>query len=148
MNEYDLVVRGGTVVTGIGTFRGDVGIRQGRIAALGERLEGTNTLDAGGLLVLPGGVDSHCHIEQLQPDGGADEESFVTGSVSALAGGTTTVISFSAQFKGCRISETLAEYHRRARKALVDYSFHQIITDPSDVVIAMKWRLWRRVCAA
>ena len=57
MNEYDLVVRGGTVVTGIGTFRGDVGIRQGRIAALGERLEGTNTLDAGGLLVLPGGVD-------------------------------------------------------------------------------------------
>ena len=135
MNEYDLVVRGGTVVTGIGTFRGDVGIRQGRIAALGERLEGTNTLDAGGLLVLPGGVDSHCHIEQLQPDGGADEESFVTGSVSALAGGTTTVISFSAQFKGCRISETLAEYHRRARKALVDYSFHQIITDPSDVVI-------------
>ncbi len=75
MNEYDLVVRGGTVVTGIGTFRGDVGIRQGRIAALGERLEGTNTLDAGGLLVLPGGVDSHCHIEQLQPDRGADEES-------------------------------------------------------------------------
>ena len=70
MNEYDLVVRGGTVVTGIGTFRGDVGIRQGRIAALGERLEGTNTLDAGGLLVLPGGVDSHCHIEQLRAQGG------------------------------------------------------------------------------
>jgi len=69
----------------------------------------------GGLLVLPGGVDSHCHIEQLQPDGGADEERFVTGSVSALAGGTTTVISFSAQFKGCRISETLAEYHRRGK---------------------------------
>jgi len=42
--------------------------------AVGANLAGARTLDAGGLLVLPGGVDSHCHIEQLQPGGGADEE--------------------------------------------------------------------------
>ncbi len=74
----------------------------------------TQTLDAGGLYVMPGGVDTHCHIEQLRPNGGADEESFVTGSTACLAGGTTTVITFAAQFKGHGIRDTLAEYHRRA----------------------------------
>ena len=96
--EYDLVVRGGTVVTGADIFVADVGVRQGRIAAVGDKLDGARMLDAGGLLVLPGGVDTHCHIEQLQPDGSVDEESFTSASISALAGGTTSVITFSAQF--------------------------------------------------
>jgi dihydropyrimidinase len=136
MADFDLVVRGGTVVTASDTMRCDIGIAGGRIVALAERLDGPRVLDAGGLLVLPGGVDTHCHIEQLQPGGGADEESFVTGSRSALAGGTTTAISFAAQFKGHGIADTLAEYHRRARAgAMIDYSFHQIITDPTDAVI-------------
>ncbi len=132
MPEFDLVIRGGTVVTAADTYRADVGVRDGRIAAVGERLEGTDTLDAGGLYVMPGGVDTHCHIEQLRPNGKADEESFTTGSTACLAGGTTTVVTFAAQFKGHGIRDTLAEYRRRAKKAMVDYSFHQIITDPSD----------------
>ena len=135
MADYDLVIRGGTVVTAADTFRADVGVRDGRIAAIGEKLDGAQALDAGGLLVMPGGVDTHCHIEQLRPNGGADEESFVTGSTACLAGGTTTVITFAAQFKGHGIRDTLAEYHRRAKQAMVDYSFHQIITDPSDSVV-------------
>src|SRR5690348_9823290 len=80
MPEFDLVIRGGTVVTAADTYRADVGVRDGRIAAVGERLGGTDTLDAGGLYVMPGGVDTHCHIEQLRPHGGTDEESFSTGS--------------------------------------------------------------------
>jgi dihydropyrimidinase len=136
VGDYDLVIRGGTVVTGTDTFRADVGVDGERIAAIGDGLSGKRTLDAGGLLVMPGGVDSHCHIEQLQEGGGADEETFVTGSRSAIAGGTTTVITFSTQFKGQGIGATLAEYHRRAASAMVDYSFHQIVTDPTDDVIA------------
>ena len=135
MPDYDLVIRGGTVVTPAEAFCADIGIRAGRIAALGDRLEGAETIDAGGLLVMPGGVDTHCHIEQLRPDGGADEESFVTGSTSALAGGTTSVITFSAQFKGHKIADSLPEYRRRAARAMVDYGFHQIIADPTDSVI-------------
>ena len=135
MAAYDLVVRGGTVVTGTDTIRADVAIRGGRIAAIGEGLEGASTLDAGGLLVLPGGVDTHCHIEQLQDGGGADEDTWSTGSTACLAGGTTSVVTFSTQFKGHGILEPLAEYRRRAARALVDYSFHQIITDASDDVI-------------
>ena len=100
MAEFDLIVRGGTVVTASDQFAADIGIRAGRIAAIADRLEGGPELDASGLLVLPGGVDSHCHIEQLKPGGGSDEETFTTGSTAALAGGTTSVVTFSAQFKG------------------------------------------------
>ncbi len=128
MPDYDLVIAGGTVVTAADVFPADVGIRDGRVAAVGLDLRGARTLDASGLLVMPGGVDSHCHIEQLQEGGGADEETFTTGSRSALAGGTTTVIPFSTQFKGQGLTASLAEYRRRAAAAMVDYSFHQIIT--------------------
>ena len=135
MADYELVIAGGTVVTAADMFRADVGIVGGRIAAVGVGLTGARTIDAGGLLVMPGGVDSHCHIEQLHEDGGADEETFVTGSRSALAGGTTTIIPFSAQFKGQGLTATLAEYRRRASAAMVDYTFHQIICDATDDVI-------------
>ncbi len=116
MTEFDLIVRGGTVVTASDQFAADIGIRAGRIAALADRLEGGPVLDADGLLVLPGGVDSHCHIEQLQDGGGADEETFATGSTAALAGGTTSVVTFSTQFKGGGVLAPLAEYHRRAQR--------------------------------
>ncbi len=135
MADYELVVAGGTVVTASDVFRADVGIAGGRIAAVGLDLKGDSRIEADGLLVMPGGVDSHCHIEQLRADGGADEETWVSGSTSALAGGTTSVITFSAQFKGRGILEPLAEYRRRASQAMVDYSFHQIIADASDEVI-------------
>ena len=135
MSDYDLIIRGGTVVTGTDTVRADVGIRGGRIAAVADSLSGAETLDAGGLLVLPGGVDTHCHIEQLRADGTADEETWDSGSASCLAGGTTSVITFSTQFKGHGILAPLAEYRRRAARSMVDYSFHQIITDATDEVI-------------
>jgi len=135
MPDYDLVIAGGTVVTAADMVRADIGIIGERIAAIGLDLKGTRRIDADGLLVMPGGVDTHCHIEQLQEHGGADEESWTSGSTSALAGGTTSVITFSAQFKGRGILEPMAEYRRRASQAMVDYSFHQIISDASDDVI-------------
>jgi dihydropyrimidinase len=137
MADYDLVIRGGTVVTASDEFRADVGVRGGRIAALGEGLRGGRELDAGGLLVMPGGVDTHCHIEQLRGGGDVDEETWETGSRSALAGGTTSVVTFSMQFKGSAIAPSLADYRARAQRgAMVDYGFHQIVTDPTDDVLA------------
>ncbi len=135
MSQYSIVIKGGTVVTAADSFRADVAIDGERIAAIGSALAGDRVINAGGLLVMPGGVDTHCHIEQLQPGGMADEESFVTGSRSALAGGTTSVVTFSTQFKGEPIGPALAEYRRRAGQAMVDYSFHQIITDATDQVV-------------
>jgi dihydropyrimidinase len=137
MAEFDLVVRGGTVVTASDSVRADVGVRGGRIAAVAERItDGARVIDAGGLLVMPGGVDTHCHIEQHEAGGGISEESFASGSRSCFAGGTTSVVTFASQHKGHAIAETLDDYRARARAgAAVDYSFHQIITDPTDEVV-------------
>ncbi|MCB8874838.1 dihydropyrimidinase [Acidisoma silvae] len=137
MGSFDRVVRGGIVVTGSDTVRADIGIIGETIAAIGLDLstDGADVIDAGGLLVLPGGVDPHCHIEQLEPDGSSYEDSFAHASASCFAGGTTSVITFAAQFKGQRLGPVLAEYHRRAAQGMVDYSFHQIINDPFYAVV-------------
>jgi dihydropyrimidinase len=136
MPDHDLVIRGGTVATAFGTTRCDVGIRDGRIATLAERIEdNARVLDAGGLLVLPGGVDTHCHIEQPEANGTVHEESFVSASTSAFAGGTTSVVCFIPQFKGAGILDRFAEYRARAAHAMLDHAFHQIISDPTDEVV-------------
>ncbi len=133
---HDILIRGGTIVTATAQFQADLAIDGERIAAIGHGLQGRTVIDATNRLVLPGGVDTHCHIEQLQADGGADEETWSTGTRSALAGGTTSVVTFSTQFKGRPIGPSLAEYRKRARASRLDYALHQIITDPSPEVLA------------
>jgi dihydropyrimidinase len=133
---FDLVLRGGTVAAADGTRKCDVGIRGGTIAALGDKLAGKRTLDASGKLVLPGGIDSHCHIEQLSGMGIMSADDFYTGTVSAAFGGTTTIIPFAAQHRGTSVTATLADYHARAKtKAVIDYGFHLIIGEPTDQVL-------------
>jgi dihydropyrimidinase len=136
MPEYDLVIRGGLVATAFGAARCDISVKDGRIAAIAETITGAaQVIEADGLYVLPGGVDTHCHIEQLEANGTVHEDSFVTASASAFSGGTTSAICFASQFKGHPVGPTLDDYRRRARAAMLDYSFHQIITDPTDEVI-------------
>ena len=136
MDDFDLVIRGGLVVNANGTARCDVGVRGGRITALAEQLSGGGReIDATGRLVLPGGIDSHCHIDQRSSTGGRNAESFESGTRSAACGGTTTIICFAAQEKGELLAPVVEDYHRRARQSSIDYSFHLIISDPSDVVI-------------
>lgn len=133
---HDLVIRGGLVATAFGVVRCDVGVADGRIATLAEHIPGgENVRDAKGLLVLPGGVDSHCHIEEPKPDGGHSEESFVTASRAAFAGGTTSVVSFIPQWKGHGVWERFEDYRARAATGMLDHAFHQIISDPTDAVM-------------
>ncbi len=131
---HDLVVRGGTVVTATETLRCDVGIDGGRIAALGSALpSGRRELDARGLYVLPGGIDSHVHLEQLSSAGVVCADDFHSGTVSAAFGGTTTVVPFAAQHRGMKLRAVVEDYHRRAsEKAVIDYAFHLIVTDPTE----------------
>ena len=81
--------------------------------------------------MLPGGVDSHCHIEQLSGMGIWNADDFESGTVSAAFGGTTTVIPFAAQHHGQSMREVVADYRERARKAVIDHAFHMIVSDPS-----------------
>jgi dihydropyrimidinase len=70
MADYDLVVRNGTLATASDVFRADIGISDGRIATIGAKLApGRREINAEGRIVAPGGVDSHCHIEQLSSMG-------------------------------------------------------------------------------
>jgi dihydropyrimidinase len=132
----DLVIRGGTVVTAERQWRADVGIEGERIAALGAGLSAKRTLDATGKLVLPGGVDSHCHIEQLSSMGVMTADDFYSATVSAAHGGTTTVIPFCAQHRNDDLRKVLADYHERARaKAVIDYGFHLIIANPDEATL-------------
>ncbi|MFN2646244.1 MAG: dihydropyrimidinase [Burkholderiales bacterium] len=129
----DLVIRGGTVATAEKTFRADVGIEGERIAALGDGLSAKRVIDATGKLVVPGGVDSHCHIEQLSSMGVMTADDFYSATVSAAHGGTTTVIPFCAQHRNDDLRNVLADYHERARsKAVIDYGFHLIIANPDE----------------
>ncbi|MFC7612127.1 hypothetical protein [Teichococcus aestuarii] len=87
MDGFDLVVRGGTLATAAEVFEADIGIRDGRIAALGHGLgRGREEISAKGMIVTPGGLDSHCHLEEMGQDGSLHEESFASGSAAALAG--------------------------------------------------------------
>ena len=131
--SLDLVIRGGTVATAEKTFQADVGIEGDKVAALGPALSGKRTIDASGKLVLPGGVDSHCHIEQLSSMGVMTADDFYSATVSAAYGGTTTVIPFCAQHRNDDLRKVLADYHERARtKAVIDYGFHLIIANPDE----------------
>jgi dihydroorotase (multifunctional complex type) len=88
--RMDVGILGGTVVTPAAMFRKNVYVKGGAIAALtSERLSARQAIDASGLYVLPGMVDSHVHF--MDP-GETHREDFVTGSTAAAVGGTTTVI--------------------------------------------------------
>ncbi len=134
---FDLVVRHGRVVLPHGTFDIDVGIRDGLVAALGPDLPaGRRTVSAAGRIVLPGGVDSHCHMDQQPWEGKATADDFDTGTLSALCGGTTTVIPFAMQMRGQSLDAVVADYHDRAGpKAHIDYGFHLIVGDPTPQVL-------------
>lgn len=137
MSKFDLVIRGGTVATATDVFPADVGVNAEKIVALGAALPaGRREIDACGKLVLPGGVDSHCHIEQISSMGVMCADDFYTASVSAAFGGTTTVMSFCAQQRGDSIPVVLADYAERARtKAVNDYAFHLIVANPDKATI-------------
>lgn len=135
-NAFDLVVRGGTVATASDTFRADIGVKDGKVAALGLGLpDGRETIDTSGLHVLPGGVESHCHIEQESATGAMTSDDYYSGSISALFGGNTTFIPFAAQHRGESVRDVLDTYHERALKSVIDYSFHLIISDPTETVL-------------
>src|ERR1700754_2712374 len=113
MPDYDLAIRGGTVVTASDTFRADVGVRGGRIVAVADQVTGAaRTIDASGLLVMPGGIDSHVHLAQPAFGGPKMADDFVSGTRSAIAGGNTTVLPFALQPRKASLRTSVMDYHK------------------------------------
>ncbi|MDQ0391944.1 dihydropyrimidinase [Labrys monachus] len=131
--SFDLCIRNGTVVTAAERFAGDIGIRDGRIAAMGRDLpRAERDIDASGLLALPGGVDTHCHIEEPAYAGALLADDFESATLAAACGGTTTIMPFVNRLAGASLRESAEDYAGRARaRARIDYAFHVILGQDS-----------------
>src|SRR3954468_19730622 len=140
MAAFDLTVRGGTVVTAADTVVADIGVRDGRIVALASSLpRGTEDIDAGGLLVLPGGIDSHVHIAQPSGPGIVMADDFASATAAAAAGGNTLVMPFALQQRGTSLRTSLESYRALAEgQCFIDTSFHLIVSDPSPEVLGQE----------
>jgi dihydropyrimidinase len=129
MAPYDLVIRGGTIVTPAGTFAGDIGIAGEHIAAIGANLSGREVLPAEGLLVIPGAIDGHVHLGLKLPRFTTVDD-FDTGTRAAAIGGVTTIIDFATPDSGVALSEALvARQHEADGRVNIDYGLHVCVTD-------------------
>jgi dihydropyrimidinase len=131
--NFDLVVRGGTVVTPGRQEVADIGVSGGRIARIGGAMTGQREVDARGLLVIPGGIDAHVHLvtaalAKAFPDEPIWVDDFWTGSLAAIAGGITTVANMTFALDGETMTDAVArEMTEAAAEAAVDWFLHPVL---------------------
>lgn len=127
----EILIRHGVIVTADGQSEGDIRIRGGEIAEIGESLtaaSGTQEIDASGMLVLPGGIDPHVHL------GGSRADDYTSGSAAALAGGITTISNFVSPRVGESLLGALQRGAEEVRvQAIADVILHPIIGDPDPI---------------
>jgi dihydropyrimidinase len=131
--SYDLVVRGGLVVTAEQAIVADVAVNGERIAAVGSGLRGQVELDARGLYVIPGAIDGHVHLNDptFPPYAVFTADSFATGTRAAAFGGVTTVVDFAQPAVGQPLVEGLEQrLADAAGEAVIDYGLHLNLRDP------------------
>ncbi len=126
------LIRNGTIVTAKRTYAADILIENEKIKDIGKSIPNQNidrVIDAQRMLVLPGGIDVHTHLDM--PFGGTtSSDDFETGTKAAAFGGTTTLIDFAIQPKGTRMRDALDTWWKKADgKASIDYGLHMIVTD-------------------
>lgn len=133
-----LLIRGGTVVNADCARRADVLCADGVIVSVGENLQvptGVEVLDAGGQLVMPGGIDPHTHM-QLPFMGTVAADDFYSGTAAGLAGGTTCIIDFVIPDPREPLLGAYKKWRGWAEKAAADYGFHVAVTWWSEQVHA------------
>ena len=136
-----MLIKNGTVVTAEGSFAADVRIDGEQVCELAPGLEprdaAEQVIDASGMLLLPGGVDAHTHMDLLVGTLRATD-SFLTGSIAAACGGTTTIIDHMAFGPdGCDLTHQIGVYHQLAQdKAVIDYGFHAVVDRVDEGILA------------
>lgn len=130
------IIRSGTLVTAEKTFQADLLIEGETIAEIGPQLEhpGAEVVEAGGKLVLPGGIDPHTHFDLPMFDTVSCDDHY-TGHKAAAFGGTTTVMDFVPQ-EHETLKQSIDGWHEKAEsKAAIDYSFHMNISRLDEKVL-------------
>ncbi|XP_038116249.1 dihydropyrimidinase isoform X3 [Culex quinquefasciatus] len=128
-----LYIKRGHVVNHDGMQQADIYIEDGTIRYVGSGADfvvpgGCRTIDAAGLMVIPGGIDPHTHF-QLEFGGTVSVDDFYQGTKAAVAGGTTTIMDFVIPKKGESLLEAYDEWRCRAdTKVVCDYGLHVAIT--------------------
>ena len=126
----DLVIRGGRVVLPDRVADVDVGVADGKFAAVGRRgeLVASREVDAHDLIVFPGAIDPHVHIA-TQFGAAMTRDDFETATIPAAFGGTTTICEFAIPRDGETASTAIARRHQEATgRAAIDYAFHAVVT--------------------
>ena len=135
--DLDLAIRGGTVVTASDTIRCDVGIKGERIVVLGENLRASREIDATGLLVLPGGIDSHVHI--AQPSGPGIRWRRLCLRNAQRGGRQHHGAALRVAAARAILARGGGQLSQGSRgHCLCDYGFHLIITDPTPSVVSQE----------
>ena len=125
-----VLLSGGMVTTATQSRPASLRFGEGHVVEIGDLSPrpGEEVVDCSGCLVLPGGIETHSHLD-LEAAGTVTADDFASGTRSALAGGTTTVLDFATQFHGETLMEGLKRWHEKARgKAVTDYGFHLAMT--------------------
>lgn len=135
----DLAIIGANAVTPAGTRAADIGVRGGKIAAVvspGTLEPASRTIDARGMLLFPGAVDPHTHLDaEMFNSNTADD--FESGTIAAAAGGVTTIVDYAFQAPGGSLADAVSRWNDKAHgRATIDYGFHVAILDPSPDAIA------------
>ncbi len=132
------LIRNGIVVLGHMVAQQDLLIRGEKIAAVGDlsTVRADETVDGRDRLLLPGGVDTHVHFNDVFMNT-ISVHDYYTGTLAALYGGTTSIVDFSNQAPGATLMSTLdAKRQEAAGLALVDWGVHPVITQPSAATLA------------
>lgn len=128
------LIKNGTVVTASDTYKADVLIEDEKIVLIGLDLpaDGAEVIDAKGMLLMPGGIDPHTHLDM--PFGGTTTaDDFYTGQRAAAFGGTTCHVDFALQQKGETLKQGIEMWQKKAEgKTIIDYGLHVAITDPTE----------------
>src|SRR3981189_1937468 len=125
--RFDIIIRNGTVVTATDTCLADVGINGDKVTAIAAQLPAENATrieDAAGMLVIPGGIDVHTHLD-MPFCGATRPDAFHTRTIAAAFGGTPTLIDFAKRSgELVPLHDLVAEIGEAHDKAVTDYAFH------------------------
>ena len=126
-----LLIRNGTIVTASDHYRGDLLIQGEKVVTIGQKLDepADQIIDAAGCYLFPGGIDAHTHME-LPFMGTHSSDSFASGTLAGLHGGTTSIVDFAIQTQGDSLEAAIMAWHDKADgHAVGDYAFHCAVTD-------------------